>query len=1038
MRRAYPNFAALLFALTPAYVLADEQVDFGRDVLPILSENCYQCHGPDEHERKAGLRLDTAEGAHEDLGGYAAVTPGNLEKSEIAVRIDSDDEDLVMPPPDSRFSLNDGQRETLRRWITEGGQYQKHWAFVSPQKSEAVGIDELVDTKLAEHDLKRSPLADSAMLCRRLYLDLVGLPPSPQQIDSFATFDAKNRQEAVQQLVTELLNSDAYAEKWARHWLDVARYSDSNGFEKDMPREQWAWRDWVINAIANDKPYDDFVVEQIAGDLLPNPTQDQLVATGFLRNGMVNEEGAIVNEQFRIEGIVDRMDCIGKSVLGLTLQCAQCHTHKFDPLTHDEYFGLFAFLNDTYEAKSWVYNSDQLKKIESTRTSVREIEDRIKQDQPDWRDRLNEWAEGKREQDSHWHVAEPIECVWIGGLNHPEVAADNSILVLGHPTTTGKMYVTAKPDVKSITAFRIEALRHGDQPFGGPGRSYRGTFAISEVQAWVRETGNSQPGNDDKKLAESDGQWKKIKIDSAVADFSEPKRTIEDLFRVRDSKTDENRSIGPAAFMIDGDVLTAWRGDRGPLLRHTESVAMLKLAEPLPIGEGTEIKIELTQDHGGNGGVANLQLGRFRIGYTDATEPSIAPHDHGATLALSSPNSSDESKLFRAWRTSVTELADANQRIAELESQYPEAETSILHLAQTSSPWQRETHLLHRGEWDKPKQPIDAHTPETLHELPIDNPTRLDFARWLVDEKNPLAARVQVNRVWQAIFGSGLVVTSEDFGKRTEQPEYQSVLDWLAVEFMQHDWSLKHLIRRIVMSETYQQSSLVTDRLLEIDPENHLLARGARFRAEAEVVRDIALTAAGLIHHQVGGPSVFPPVPQSLLDYNFFKVDYWEPAEPPQRYRRSIYLFRKRSMPDPVMTTFDAPNADAACARRVRSNTPLAALVSLNEPVFVEAAQAMAVRVLREGGDSEKSRIDYAYRLTTGRHARDTEMDTLLKMLQSNRSRLADGWLSIDHVGFRDPENRPELPDGVTPQDVAAWAMASRVLLNLDETMTRN
>lgn len=1015
-----------LFALVLPGASAEDKVDFGRDILPILSENCYKCHGPDDKTREAELRLDTFAGATRDLGGYQALNPKQPDESELIRRIESKDPDEMMPPPSSKRTLSDGDRALLRRWIAQGGEYSLHWAFIPPQKSEAKGIDELVDARLARERLSRSPKATPETLCRRLYLDLTGLPPSPKEVEEFVTAYQADPSAALEALVTRLLASDAYAEKWSRHWLDVARYADSNGFEKDMPRDQWAYRDWVIHSIAKDQPYNQFIIEQIAGDLIPNHTHDQLIATGFLRNGMVNEEGAIVYEQFRLEGNFDRMDCIGKAVLGLTLQCCQCHSHKFDPITHDEYYGLFAFLNNTYEAQSWVYTPEQEKKIDAIQKQIAKIEKDLKEKTPDWETRLATWIEAERQREATWEDLDAIEHEWEGGLNHPEKIADKSILVLGHPTTQGKVYVTGKPNTKKITAIRVEALRYGDLPFGGPGRSYHGSFAISEVEVWMK--------------GPKDKDWKPVKLGEAFADFAEKERELEPFFlNKRGGQTKEDRKIGPAKFLVDGDMKTAWRADRGPVLRETESVAMIRLAEPLELPEGAEIKVRLSQDHGGDGGIDNLQLGRFRVGVTGAEKPELAPYDHAATLAIrSSQDPKSEAVVFRAWRQSVKEWAEQNGQISKLESTYPEALTSVLHIAQPSGEYRHETQLLDRGVWNHPKHEVSPHTPAVLHPLNVQSPTRLDFARWLVDDENPLAARVQVNRVWQAMFGSGLVETSEDFGTRAPRPEHLEVLDWLAADFMEHGWSRKHLIRRIVTSETYQQTSRLTPELLARDPQNRLLARGARFRADSEVVRDIALAASGLLNRKVGGPSFFPPVPASLLEYNFFKPDYWEPATGPERYRRSLYVFRKRSMPDPVMTTFDAPNSDFACARRVRSNTPLAALVSLNEPVFVEAAQAMALRVVREGGKTEAERIDYAYRLVTGRGVKPTEEAELLKLLTSQRKRLAEGWLSIDKVGFTDPENRPGLPEGVTPQDVAAWAIASRILLNLDETFTRS
>lgn len=988
-----------------------DSVDFGREVLPVLSKNCFPCHGPDEKERKAKLRLDQREGALEVLA------PGKPDESEVVARIGADDPDDRMPPPESKLRLTIAERETLRQWIAEGGEYTKHWAYVPPVKAaiapgDVGAIDALILQRLKQDNLTLSPSAPAETLCRRVYLDLVGVPPSPQESAAFVAAAEANRRAAVESLVNELLAHPAFGEKWARHWLDAARYADTNGFEKDMPREQWAWRDWVINAINNDMPYDRFVTEQIAGDLLPNRTQDQLVATGFLRNGMVNEEGAIIYEQFRLEGIVDRMDCLGKAVLGLTLQCAQCHTHKFDPITHDEYYGLFAFINDVHEAQSSVYTPAQEKQIANIRDAVAKLETPLH-------------AEAKREL--AWENLDTIEHVWEGGLNHPEPLADHSILVLGHPTANGDMYIEAAPKRLGITAVRIEALRYGDLPFGGPGRSPDGTFAISEVTVFSKAPGEKE--------------WQAVKLVGASADFAESVKKVEPYFKKGDKSKPETRTVGPASFLVDGKLDTAWRSDRGPILRSTDSVAMVRLAKPLELPEGGRIKVRLEMHHGGDKSPANFQVGRVRFGVSDAPAPKLPPYDHAATLALAKRagerTNRDQAAIFRAWRQSTKSFAGANAKIATFEKTYPQARTSVLHLTATPVQHHRATHLLDRGVWDRPKHEVKPGTPAILHPLEAAEPTRLDFARWLVDKRSPLAARVQVNRVWQAIFGVGLVETSEDFGATTAQPDHQAVLDWLAVDFMENGWSLKRLVRQIVSSRTYQQNSNATPGLLEADPGNRLFARGPRFRAEAEVVRDIALSAAGLLYAKVGGPSIYPPVPASMLEYNFFKVDYWDVPTDEERYRRSLYLFRKRAMPDPVMASFDAPNSDFACARRTRSNTPLAALVSLNEPVFVEAAQAMALRILREGGGTEAKRIDYGYRLATGRGVKPSERDEILRLLASQRKRLAEGWISIDDIAFSDIAPRGKLPGGITPQDAAAWTIVSRVLLNLDETMTK-
>ena len=1017
--------------------VAAAELDFNKDIRPIFAENCYLCHGPDKSSREAGLRLDLRDIATSEAeSGMTAIVPGNPDESELILRVSAEEDFMAMPPEGHGERLSDEQIALLRKWIEEGAKYETHWAFTSPtipkdidESAELNPIDQVVRKRLTEKGLTPNRPAEPAILCRRIYLDVIGLPPTPQQVSEFeAAVDAGSLSAAVEQLVDTLLDSPHYGEKWARHWLDVARYADSNGFEKDLPREQWAWRDWVINAINEDKPYDQFIIEQVAGDLLPDRTQGQLVASGFLRNGMVNEEGAIIYEQFRIEGNFDRMDCIGKAVLGLSLQCAQCHTHKFDPITHDEYYSMFAFVNDTYEAQSWVYTDEQFQKIESIRKKVAGLEEQIRQQVPDWRQKMLVWEQQLLENANEWERLTPTEVDWEGGLNHPEVIAEQSVVILGHPTVTGTFRFDAEPQTREIREIRLEALKYGDLPFFGPGRSYWGTFAISELEI---ET----------KLPDSE-KWEKVKLASALTDFEHEERELDEFFHHGGLDKDGRRKVGPVSMLIDGDMKTAWAPDRGPILRHTESVAIVRPEQPLELPEGSQLRIFLRMNHGGDGnGRDNQQLGRLRLSVA-SQESAGEPIDHAARLALETPaderTEDQQAALFRAWRKSVDDLESLNQQIAEAEAKYPEAETSVLHLAETMPRDHRLTTVYDRGEWNKPDREVTPGVLDALHPMEVENPTRLDFARWLADKDSPLTARVQVNRTWQAIFGIGLVETSEDFGTRAPSPEYRDILDWLAVDFMRNGWSQKDLVRTILNSQTYQQSSVVSEEEFLRDPKNQLLARGPRFRAQAEVIRDIALSVAGLLSDDIGGPSIFPPVPQSVLDYNFSKVDYWNVAEGEDRYRRSLYVFRKRSMPDPVLTSFDSPNSDFACARRVRSNTPLSALVSLNEPVFVEAAQALALRILREAGPTTEDRVDFAYRLCTSRHATDAECTAISALLDQQRERLAEGWLSIHDVAFGKDGKRPELPEGVSPRDVAEWTLVSRVLLNLDETLTKN
>jgi len=1026
---------------------------YNRDIKPILSDHCFACHGQDDKARKAKLRLDTREGALKGgKSGDAAIVPGKAEESELIARITTHDEDDLMPPPDEKKPLTPEQIEMLKRWIQSGAEYQGHWAFTAPTKPEVprVGrkgknaIDAFVLARLEREKLKASPEVRPEVLMRRVCLDITGLPPTPGEVDEFVRAYGKRGDDAYVDLVDRLLASPRYAEKWTRWWLDAARYADSDGYEKDLPREQWTWRDWVLDAFQRDMPYDQFVVEQIAGDLLPNATQSQRVATGLLRNGMVNEEGAIINEQFRMEGMFDRMETIGKSVLGLTLQCAQCHTHKYDPLTHEEYYRMFAFLNDTYESTSPVYSKEELATIERIHRGIAEQEGEVKKRLPDWEERLATWEKESAKKNVEWTYIDAIENEWVGGLAHPEKQKDKSILTLGFRPTTGELWVTGITRETNITGLRIEALTHGDLPYDGPGRSFKGTFAVSEL--YVEAAPVSEIGAQTNHAAEIKKGLVKIPLTNAVADIEAPRQEMDAKFR----KKDDKRRIGPARYLIDGNDDTAWSTDLGPGRRHHDSQVVMKFAtNGWESADGTFLKVWLKYRHGGEDGHGrdNNFLGRFRLAITTAEDPHADPLPAAVREALAVAKEQRTAKqqqlIFAEWRKSVPELKEINEAMAGLWKDYPEGE-SVLNLARRDPEWHRETTIYERGNWQKPTKKVEPGVPAFLHALPKDAPVdRLTFARWLVDPRSPTTARVAVNRVWQTMFGMGLVETAEDFGMRSSDPTHPELLDWLAVGFMEgslgaknEPWSLKQLVRAIVLSSTYRQDSRASETLLERDPRNRLLARGPRFRAEAEVIRDIALTASGLLEEKVGGRSFYPPVPESLFALNFVKID-WKPAPAPERYRRSLYMFRRRSMPDPVMGSFDAPNGDSSCVRRVRSNTPLAALASLNEPVFVEAAQALALRTLREGGKSDEERAGYAFRSCTGRAPKPGEVTTILELLRTRDARIAEGWVPAREVSVGESK-LPELPAGTNPRQLAGWTIVSRVLLNLDETLTKN
>jgi hypothetical protein len=1008
-----------------------------RDVRPILADNCFRCHGADEQSREARLRLDMREAAvRGGDSGVPAIVPGKPAVSELIHRITSRDESERMPPADAKSRLTPDQVETLRKWIADGAHFQIHWALVPPQRLAVPTIpdvhwgvneiDRFVLSRLRQEKLSPSAEATRTALLRRVFLDLIGLPPSPAEITSFLADESPG---AYERQVDYLLASEHFGEKWARHWLDVARYADSDGYEKDLPRKQYLWRDWVIDAINRDMPYNQFVIEQVAGDLLPNATQAQRVATGFLRNGMVNEEGAIIHEQFRMEGLFDRLDCLGKSVLGLTIQCAQCHSHKFDPISQTEYYRLLAFLNDDYEAISWVYTDEQLAKIAKVEQGVRTLEAELKKVHPDWQKRMAAWQGEAKKAANSWTVLEPIDPDFLGGLAHPQALPDHSVITLGFRPEGGDLVVMGTTNLPRVTGLRLDALTHGDLPFGGPGRSRRGTFAVSEILI------ESQP------LDKPNATWEKVKVADAIADFAQPKQTLGEPWRRSDKDT---RVIGPAKFLIDGKDDTAWGADRGPGRRHQDLAAHLQFEKPLSNPEGTRLKITLRFQHGGSDahGRTNNFLGRFRLSITDSDKP-LQPLPCFVTETLNTPTDKrteqQKEALFNFWRETDPNFSEANAAIDKTWSEYPEGET-VLNLAARKPEHHRQTAILERGNWQKPTVAVTPGVPAALHPLPHDaQPNRLTLARWLVDRRSPTTARVEVNRVWQSAFGIGIVETAEDFGVRASPPSHPELLDWLAVDFMDHDWSLKHLLRTIVTSATYRQDSRFTNELLERDPKNRLLARGPRFRVDAEVARDTVLAASGLLNPKRGGPSFFPPVPDSLFATSYIPAaDFWQTASVPERYRRSLYIFRRRSMPDPVLASFDAPNGDFSCPRRSRSNTPLAALSSLNESVFVDSARALAFRVLREAAATDRDRAAYAFKLCISRPPTPAEMDEIMSLYRSQRKRLADGWISSRAITSGSHEKLPDLPKDVSPTDAAAWTIVARVLLNLDETLTKS
>lgn len=727
-----------------------------------------------------------------------------------------------------------------------------------------------------------------------------------------------------------------------------------------------------------------------------------------------------------MEAMFDRMDAIGKSVLGVTIQCAQCHDHKFDPLKQEEYYRMFAFLNNSHEANVAVYTPEEQMKRADIFRRIREIEAGIEHRNPDWEQRMAAWEEKVKADQPEWTVVRPeVDDISTGGQRYRPMN-DGSIVAEGYAPTKHRVKLTVKTEVQNISAFRLELLNDPNLPLGGPGRSIKGTGALTEFEV------EAAPASAPDKIT-------KIKIAKATADVNPPETPLEAIF---DDKSGKRRVTGPVEFAIDGNEDTAWGIDAGPGLRNQPRKAVFTAEAPIANRGGTILTFYLDQKHGGwnSDDNQNQNLGRFRLSITTTPGAVADPLPRNVREILATPREqrtpAQMAAVFSYWQTTVPEWREADEKIAALWREYPEGSSQLV-LAAREEP--RETHILTRGDFLKPTRAVGPGVPAFLHPLPKDAPaTRLTFARWLVDRNSPTTARAFVNRMWQAYFAIGLVATSEDLGKQSETPSNPELLDWLAVEFMDANWSMKAMHRLVVTSATYRQSSRVTPELYERDPYNRLLARGPRFRVDAEIVRDIALAASGLLNPKIGGPSVYAPAPEFLfVPPASYGPKIWKEEAGTDRYRRALYTFRYRSVPYPMLQIFDSPNGDISCVRRARANTPLQALTTLNETLFVESARALALKTLREGGATDAQRLSYAFRRCLARKPSAPESGELLRLLNKQKQRLTDGWLSALDLTGMDAAHLPTLPAGSTPVQLAAWTVVSRVLLNLDETVTK-
>ena len=1000
-------------------------VSFVKDIQPLLSEHCYACHGPDK--QKADLRWDDRSSVFKGGENGPILVPGKSGESRLIKLVAGLDPDSVMPPKGDR--LSEAQIGLLRAWIDQGANWpettadearakSRHWAFIAPVRPPVPAvrhrqwvrnpIDNFVLARLEQEQLEPSPEADPVSLLRRLSLDLIGLPPAPKDVDEWL---AESEPEAYARLVERLLSSPHYGERWARHWLDVARYADTNGYEKDRARSIWPYRDWVIKAFNADLPYDRFAVEQMAGDLLPGATRDQVIATGFLRNSMLNQEGGIEPEQFRFEALVDRVDTLGKAFLGLTLNCAQCHNHKYDPFSQKEYFQLFAFLNNDDEAFAEVPTARQQNKREEILAQVRYLQHKAIGETTNLAERMEAWEKQVAQVCGDWTVLEPKD--WESFATKYERQEDGSLLGGGDIQPGDGLRISAETRLTNITGLRLEALVNHNLVYGGPGLLGKGSFLLREITVDAQSLENPSLTN-------------RVKFVHATADMEATGFSITNA--------------------IDGnDQKGGWTAARTPDHRNRDHHAVFECSEPVGFPGGTLLTITLHQKFkpsetsSGLDADSGLECHMFGcVRFSVTTGPTLLKADLLSArarnvLAVPAQDRSAEQtrELFDLFRLSDPALTNVNRQIEEAWSGWPYPPTTMV-LQRRPQP--RVTHLFKRGDRLRPGEVVQPGVPAVLHALPAGpEPNRLSLARWIADRRSPTTARVMVNRIWQAYFGQGLVTTPEDFGTRVETPSHPELLDWLACEFMDSGWRVKHIHRLITGSATYRQSSTVSPVLLARDPYNRLLGRAPRLRVEGEAVQDIALAVSGLLNPKIGGPSIYPPIPGSVGDgvYGGFS---WPETKGPDRYRRGLYTFWKRSLPFPALQAFDVPSGEISCPRRVRSNTPLQALTTLNEKTFVEAAQALALRTLKEGGADDAARLAYAFRLCTSRPPKDAEADRLLAFWQEQYRYFEDRTAAAVSVAVPDPR---QLPPDVNLHKAAAWTMVSRVLLNLDETITQ-
>ena len=1037
--------AFLLAAVTS--VLAEESVEFNRDIRPIFSDTCFACHGPDEAKTKGKLRLDSLAAAQRGgKSGQPAITPGRPDKSAVMTRLLTTDADDHMPPAEFHKVLSKEQITTVRRWIEQGANYQGHWAFVAPKKvtlplivAGGNAIDAFIEQSRRAKGLTGNPEASRSTLLRRAALDLTGLPPSAEDQ---AAFLADVSPEAWAKAVDRLLASPHYGERMAAQWLDFARYADSNGFQSDTTRTMWPWRDWVIRAYNENKPFNAFTIEQLAGDLLPNPTPDQIIATGFNRNHRLNGEGGRIVAEWAVETVIDRLETTGSTWMALTFNCCRCHDHKYDPISQKEFFQFFAYFNSNDEtgvlgefggaastreggntAPTFPFVSPEaqsrLKQLKQTvaeaQTAVISAERETLQAQSKWEQQLRA---ALKDQPVTWITLAKVSAQSNGGATLTQ-QADGSWLASGKNPDKDTYALTASAPPGTLTGLLLEVFPDASLPTQSLGRAPNGNFVLSGFDAY---------------LLLADGKTRvEIDITDAQSDFDQANWPIKSLIETATTKgTKKARTAKAKAGM-------GWAiGGNEPENRVPRKG--LFFITPLQVPPGAQLRVELRCE-----ALVNHNVGRFRVSTTQLPTGLVNIKDSSQSTELRALIVKEPAKRTASEREALNQLflqspahpkraAQARLSAAQNAVNTLPGIIDVMVMKELAKP--RDAIVLNRGEYDRPGAKVERKLPAVLPPLPAGEPNnRLGLARWLVNGKHPLTARVWVNRAWENLFGVGLVKTSENFGSQAEWPSHPELLDWLAVDFAENGWDMKRMHKLILLSQAYRQTTVVTPEKLEKDPENRWLSRGPRFRLPAETIRDQALTASGLLVPKIGGPSVKPYMPEAVWDETSvygdmrnYKADQGEGL-----YRRSLYTIWKRTAAPPSMLLFDSATREFCTVKRFRSNTPMQALSLLNEVTFVEASRKLAERTLRQNGNNE-TRLAWAFQQVTCRAAIPQEIAVLRKGLEKRLALYAADLPAAKKLLMN---GQSPVPTDLEAGQLAAWTVTANILLNLDETVTR-